>query len=197
MKRPILEQDSRARPSEHELSTILALLNGNQTALNGLALIIRQCRCLRPAYVAAKETPTETRKEAADLLAALRMIAKIAESSGDAWEGFLSELDEIEAGTQLRLPSKLFSEYFVDHLIQAAESNAISLKSAAGRPEKPDGFVREMLMSGMAHAAQLAGVKVTKYPNSPFFRIAEIAYPLAGFFIDPTNDIDAYMKKSM
>lgn len=195
MKRPILEPDDYSGPAESETAALLALLNGNQSALDRLVLTIRQCRVLRPAYVAAKQTSKEVKKDADDLLAAFRKIAEISEARGEAWHNLFDELDALGADPQIKILNRFSFDDVIERLIEAAENNVVSLKTSPGRQEKPDGFVRDSMMAGLAASAQIAGLKVTKYPESAFFKIAEIAYPMAGFFIDPTNDIDAFMRK--
>lgn len=197
MKRPILEPDDYSGPAESETAALLALLNGNQAALDRLVLTIRQCRVLRPAFVAAKQTSKEIKKDADDLLTAFRKIAEISEARGEAWHNLFDELDALGADAQIRVLNRFSFEDVIERLIEAAENNVASLKTSPGRQEKPDGFVREVMMAGLAASAQIAGLKVTKYPESAFFKIAEIVYPMAGFFIDPTNDIDAFMRKKM
>lgn len=201
MKIPVLEPDVWPGPDEATRTALLGLLNGNEQAYDHLIILIREARVIRPAWVKAEEKTTEIRREAMRLRDAILTISEIAANHGEAWSGLfqrMSEFDDPFASNQSRALRDCFGPFkneVKDYLMKAAEANLLALPTKGGRPSKSDAFPRWVLMSGLFHCAQMAGIKANKYPGGAFYKITEIAYPLAGFYINPTNDIEAHVKK--
>jgi hypothetical protein len=181
---------------ERERLRLHALLNGSDKAVRQIEAAITHYAEMLPMARAAKQLPSEVKKDADDLHKALQTIVRIITNGGDAWEFFKSSA----AADGLTTPLHQLTEALGpgigepgDALVFVAEQNAADLKPTKSRPRSPDKVSRISLMSHVANAARDAGVLISRN-STAFQEITAAVFLAANIHADPDHDIREFLK---
>ncbi|WP_146180568.1 hypothetical protein [Limnohabitans curvus] len=181
---------------ERERLRLHALLNGSDKAVRQIEAAITHYAEMLPMARAAKQLPSEVKKDADDLHKALQTIVRIIADGGDAWEFFKSNA----ADEGLVKPLHQLTEALGpgagepgDALVLIAEQNAADLKPKKSRPRSPDKVSRFSLMFHVANAARDAGVLISRN-STAFQEITAAVFLAANIHADPDHDIREFLK---
>lgn len=181
---------------ERERLRLHALLNGSDKAVRQIEAAIAHYAEMLPMARAAKQLPSEVKKDADDLHKALQTIVRIIADGGDAWEFFKSNA----ADDGLAKPLHQLIEALGpgagepgDALVLIAEQNAVELKPTKSRPRSPDKVSRFSLMFHVANAARDAGVLISRN-STAFQEITATVFSTANIHADPDHDIREFLK---
>lgn len=181
---------------EPERSRLLALLNGSEKAVRQIEEAITRYAVMLPMARAAKQKPTEVKRDADELHQALQTLVRIIGESGEAWQNVkAAAAAEGLADTVFSLAESMAPGRGEpgDTLVRVAADVADDLKPAKKRPRSPDKVSRFVLMFHTANAARDAGVLVSR--NSTAFQdIAAVVFSAAGIPQDPEHDIREYLE---
>lgn len=178
---------------KRERAALLALLNGNESAVNWIWQAIERYREDLPAEIEREQTPTAIAKDAKKLHQALQTIAEQIANDGEAWLTFKQNCategaHAIAALYHLAEALGPGANEPSDWLLSAAEITEQELKPTIKRPKSAAVAVRYNLLHHIAQASKRAGVQVSRN-NPAFLDIVALCYQAANINTDPDNDI--------
>lgn len=193
---------------ERERLRLHALLNGSDKAVRQIEAAIGHYAEMLPMARAAKQLPSEVKKDADDLHKALQTIVRIIADGGEAWDNFKARASEEGLAAPLHCLAEALGTGAGEPgeaLASVAQQNAADMKPTRNRPRSPEKAERFVLLFHMIDAANDAGVPVSR-SNVDFLEIIETAYEAAGIsnrthgrefgLHNAENDLKEYLKKA-
>lgn len=178
---------------KRERAELLALLNGNESAVDWIWHAIERYRQDLPAEIEREQTPTAIAKDAKHLHQALQTISEQIANGGDAWLTFKQNC--ATEGSHAIAALHCLTEALgpganepADWLLSAAEITEKELKPSRKRPKSAAVAVRYNLLHHIAQASKRAGVQASRN-NPAFLDIVALSYQAANIYTDPDNDI--------